>query len=53
MEKLQFNDDKTINSNIGKSSSHCGAVETNLTSTNEDAGLIPGFAQWVKELALL
>ena len=34
-------------------SSHCGAVEINLTSIHEDVGLIPGLAQWVKDLVLL
>ena len=33
-------------------SSRCGAAETHPTSNNEVVGLIPGFANWVKDLAL-
>ena len=33
-------------------SSRRGSMEVNLTSIHEDTGLIPGLAQWAKDLAL-
>ena len=39
--------------NISFRSSHCGSAIMNPTSIQEDAGLIPGSAEWVKDLALL
>ena len=34
-------------------SSRRGSVEMNPTGIHEDANLIPGLAQWIKELVLL
>ena len=34
-------------------SSHCGSAVTNPTSIQEDVGLIPGLAQWIKDPVLL
>ena len=36
----------------GFGSSHCGTMEKNLTSIQEDTGLIPILTQWVRDLAL-
>ena len=33
-------------------SSLCGSAVRNLTSIHEDAGLIPGLVQWVKDLGI-
>ena len=38
--------------NVNEWSSHCGSAVMNLTSIHENAGLIPGLAQGVRDLGL-
>ena len=43
----------TDKENVIMEGSRCGSVVTNLTGIHEDVGLIPGLAQWGKDLTLL
>ena len=43
---------KTVAKNMEVWNSHCGSGEMNPTSIHKDTGLIPGPAQWVKDLVL-
>ena len=48
-----FKNVKMVSKDAVVGSSQRGSVETNLTSIHEDAGWIPGLAQWFKDPLLL
>ena len=50
LKSKQTNKQNTDWSVLG--SSYCGSMVTNAASNYEDAGLIPGLAQWVKDWVL-
>ena len=52
VNKFPLTSVKRQDKEIKSGSSHCGALETNLTSNHEGVDLIPGLAQWVKDPAL-
>ena len=44
---------KNLHIKVKRRSSRHGSVETNPTRNHEVVGLIPGLAQWVKDLTML
>ena len=52
MEQGQLSGRKRLVLKNGKGSSYHGSADTDLTGIHEDAGLIPGLAQWVEDLKL-
>ena len=52
MEQGQLSGRKRLVLKNGKGSSYHGSAGTDLTGIHEDAGLIPGLAQWVEDLKL-
>ena len=49
MRGIKYHKEDLSKKVINKQSSHCGSAVMNPTSVHEDADLIPGLAEWVRD----